>query len=99
MSSKNIFDVVDIMESLTDGLKLDIKGIAFGTDKTGQFVVIETTDGKKFRTYSGVILDILRKVEAKKFDFKKDVLKAQVKEVETQDDSGNTYFTLVGQKA
>jgi len=99
MSSKSIGDVIDVMESLTDGLKLDMNGIAFGTDKTGSFVVINTTDGKKYRTYSGVIIDLLKKVEAKKFDFKKDVLKAQVREVETQDDSGNTYFTLVGQKA
>jgi len=98
MSSKNINDVIDIMESLTDGLKLDVKGITFGTDKTGSFVVIDAADGKKYRTYSGVIIDLLKKVEAKKFDFKKDVLKAQVKEVETQDDSGNTYFTLVSQR-
>lgn len=97
MSSKNIGDVIDITESLTDGLKLDIRSVKIDTDKTGEFALIGTADGKKYRTYSTVILEMLKKVVSNKFDFKADVLKAQVKEVESQ--NGNTYFTLTGQSS
>jgi hypothetical protein len=98
MSGKNINDVLDIAEQLTNGVKLDICGVAFDRDeKMGEFVVIKTVDGKKYKTYSTYIVDRLKQVEAKKFDFKKDVLKAQVFE-KVSESTGNTYLTLGGQK-
>jgi len=97
MSSKSIGDIIDVTESLEDGLKLDIKSVSkVNKDKTGDFIIIGTTDGKKYRTYSSIIIEALNKVQAAKFDFTKDVLKAQVKATVSAD--GNEYFTLVGQK-
>jgi len=97
MATKNIGDIIDVVESLEDGMKLDIKGVSKAEkDKTGEFIVISTADGKKYRTYSSIIIETLDKVKAKKFDFTKDTLKAQVKM--TVSAEGNEYFTLVGQK-
>lgn len=97
MSNKSISDIIDVTESLEDGLKLDIKNISkVEKDAIGQYIIITTADGKKYRTYSNVVIEALMKVVAKKFDFSKDVLKCQVKESESAD--GNNYFTLVGQK-
>lgn len=97
MSSKNIGDIIDVYESLEDGLKLDIKGVSkVEKDKTGDFIIISTADGKKFRTYSKIIIESMDKVRAAKFDFSKDVLKCQVKG--TVSAEGNEYFTLVGQR-
>ena len=97
MSSKNIGDIIDVTESLENGLKLDIKSVSkVSKDKTGEFIIIGTVDGKKYRTYSSIIIEALNKVIAAKFDFAKDVLKCQVKMTESAD--GNEYFTLVGQK-
>jgi kynurenine formamidase len=97
MSNKNIGDIIDVTESLEDGLKLDIKNVSkIEKDKTGDFIIISTADGKKYRTYSSIIIEALGKVQAKKFDFTKDVLKCQVKATVSAD--GNEYFTLVSQK-
>lgn len=97
MATKSLGAVVEIVEGLTDGLKLDIKSATIGTDKTGEYVLIGTADGKKYRTYSSIVIEMMKKVLATKFDFKADTLKAQVKEVESQQ-TGQTYFTLVDQK-
>lgn len=98
MSNKNIGDVIDVTESLEDGLKLDIKNVTKREkDKEGRdFIIIATVDGKKYRTYSVVVIEALEKVMAKKFDFSKDTLKCQVKQ--TVSDTGNAYFALVSQK-
>jgi hypothetical protein len=97
MTTKSLGAIVELIEGLTDGLKLDIKSATVGTDKTGEYVLIGTVDGKKYRTYSGIVIETMKKVIATKFDFTKDTLKAQVKEVESQA-TGQTYFTLVDQK-
>lgn len=97
MSNKNIGDIIDVTESLEDGLKLDIKSVSkIDKDKTGDFIIIGTADGKKYRTYSKIIIEALDKVKAAKFDFSRDVLKCQVKG--TVSSEGNEYFTLVGQR-
>lgn len=97
MSNKNLGDVVDILESLEDGLKLDINGLSkVQKDKTGDFIVISTVGGKKYRTYSKVVIETLEKVQTAKFDFTRDVLRAQVKMATSAE--GNEYFSLVGQK-
>ena len=97
MSNKNLGEVVEILESLEDGLKLDINGLSkVQKDKTGDFIVISAVGGKKYRTYSKIVIETLEKVQAAKFDFTRDVLKAQVKMATSAE--GNEYITLVGQK-
>lgn len=98
MSSKNIGDIIDVTENLEDGLKLEIKNVS-KSEKDGEgrdFIIISTVEGKKYRCYSRVIMETLDKVKSKKFDFGKDTLKVQVREVLM--DNGNSYMTLTNPK-
>lgn len=96
MATKNIGDIIDVPESLENGLKLDIKNVSKKeSDERGEFIIITTADGKKYRTYGKFVINALESIKGKKFDFAKDVLRAQVKEVEKDD--GTSYLLLVNQ--
>lgn len=96
MSAKNIGEIVPLTESLEDGLKLDICGVAFDKDEKGSIALITTVGGKVYRTYSKQVIETLQKVQTAKFDFKKDTLSTVVKEVEST--TGMTYFVLTNPK-
>jgi len=98
MTQKGLGEVIDLTEGLQHGQVLDICGVSFDKSKDmGDFALINTKDGNKYRTFSEVVMKQLKEVVDKKFDFKKDTIVAQVVEKKSEA-TGYSYLMLASKK-
>lgn len=98
MVQKGLGEVIDLTEGLQHGQLLDICGVSFDKAKDmGDFALIITKDGGKYRTFSEVVIKQLKAVVDSKFDFKKDSIVAQVEEKKSEA-TGYNYLMLIAKR-
>lgn len=98
MTQKGLGEIIDLTEGLQHGQVLDICGVSFDKVKDmGDFALIVTKDGNKYRTFSEVVMKQLKEVVDKKFDFKKDSIVCQVVEKKSEA-TGFSYMMLAAKK-